>query len=267
MTSDSSHPLCWWCGGIADSREHRVKASELRKMFIDSDHLFLGGGDRRPAKLKGPGAKAILFPKVMCRECNNTRSKPFDNAYDHFVQKIRDDPEYFRSRQQLDMTEIFNGDSFGSKKLARYYMKNIACRIAEIGFDVPAQIVDFMNGAPIMPNATLVIYKDFSNFDQFKRTGSSGHYPCANRMHNPDSPDNGPLVAFCAEVQDGPVGAIFWWDSATELGINFGFQRVIPLRERRNLPYHGLHEDEWDRAAKLKLALDLQLLSSTDSDA
>ncbi|MBY4277488.1 hypothetical protein HQO27_26795 [Rhodococcus fascians] len=198
----------------------------------------------------------MRFPKVLCKKCNGDRSQPFDRAYDHFIQKVWDDPEYFRNKNQIDMDEFFAGDPQGSQKLARYYMKNIGCRIAEIGFQVPQQVVDFMDGTPLMPNATIVLYKDYSGHDQFKRAGSDGHYLYANRMHSPESPSHGPLTAFCAEVQDGPIGAVFWWDTETAMGINICSQRIVPLRERRTLPYHELHQNEWDRARLMMTALD-----------
>lgn len=190
-----------------------------------------------------------------------SRSKsrqPFDDAYDEFVQKIRDDPDFFRERAEFDMSDIFPDDPHGGQKLARYYVKNIGCRIAEIGFIVPQQLIDFMNGTPVMPNGVILLYRDFSNFDQFRRGGTDGHYPFANRMHAPESPAGGPLAAVCAEVQDGPVGAIFWWDATTELGTTFCLQQRTFLRERHELPYPELHEDEWKRAALMERAQDLQ---------
>ena len=249
--------MCWWCGGVADSREHRVKASQLRKMFASANHLFLSGkAGSRPTRINGIKANSVRFPKVLCRNCNNVRSQPYDVAYDKFVQKVWDDPECFRDRTEFDMAEILPDDPYGAAKLARYYVKNIGCRIAELGFTVPQQIVDFMDGAPVMPNGVILLYKDFSNFDQFRRGGTDGHYPFANRMHNPESPEEGPLIAVCAEVQDGPVGAILWWDAQTSLGMTFCLQRRTFLRERRELPYPELHEDEWNRAALMKLAQD-----------
>lgn len=256
---NSVEQTCWWCGDVADSREHRVKASQLRKMFETADYLMLGGKfGERPTRLNGVRAKPMLFPKVLCARCNNARSKPFDEAYDRFVQKVRDDPDFFQKSTEFDICEIFPKDPEGGIKLARYYVKNIGCRIAEIGFSVPQQMVDFMNGAPVMPNGVIVLYKDFSNFDQFRRSGTDGHYPYANRMHAPESPAQGPLTAVCAEIQDGPVGAILWWDSTTKLGTTFCLQRRTFLRDRRELPYPELHEDEWKRAALMKLAQDRQ---------
>lgn len=235
-----------------------MKASQLKKMFAGSDYLVLGGGAKRPTRLNGPGAKPMLFPKVFCKQCNNDRSQPFDLAYDEFIQIVWDDPERFRDLTHLDMDSIFPNDPFGAKKLCRYYVKNIACRIAETGFSVPTEMVDFMNGAPWMPNAIIILYRDFSNYDQFRRSGAGGHYPYANRMHGPEKPSDGPLEAFVAEVQDGPIGALFWWDPTTEgAGVNFCSQRMVPLRERRELPYPELHKEEWDRADVMRQAQDL----------
>lgn len=258
MSAQQVQQVCWWCDAIADSREHRVKASQLKRMFKTSNHLFLGGGVyERGTRINGVRSKAMLFPKVLCQKCNNARSQPFDGAYDRFVQKVVDDPEYFRTRTEFDMAEIFPDDRDGGAKLARYYVKNIGCRIAEAGFAVPQQLIDFMNGAPVMPNGVLVLYKDFSNYDQFKRSGSDGHYPYANRMFSNEAHD-GPLICVCAEVQDGPVGAIFWWDSATDLGTTFCLKTQTFLRDRRELPYHELHETEWERAELMRKAQDQQ---------
>ncbi|WP_433194013.1 hypothetical protein ACQP1G_35320 [Nocardia sp. CA-107356] len=265
MSTADLAPRCWWCGGIADSREHRIKASQLKKMFTDSDHLILDGKER-PTRLNGPGAKPMLFPKVLCRQCNNVRSQPFDEAYDKFIQLVWDDPEYFRSRSSLDMQELYPEDPFGPQKLCRYYIKNIACRIAEAGFEVPPEMIDFMDGASYMPKAIIVLYKDFSNYDQFQRAGLSGHYPFANRMHSPEKPSVGPLEGFTAEVQNGPIGALFWWWHAEwSAGINFCSQRVVPLRERTELPHPELHQSEWDRADQMKRAQDIVARQSSRS--
>lgn len=247
---------CWWCGGVPDSSEHRFKASQLKRMFVGNDHLILDKGEY-PARLNGPGAKPVLFPWLMCKQCNNARSQPFDKAYDEFVQLVWDDPERFRNITHIDMDGVFPADSAAAKNLCRYYIKNIACRIAEIGFEVPPEMVDFLNGASGMPNAVIVLYRDFSNYDQFERCGVGGHYQYANRAHNPENLSDGPLEEFVAEIQDGPIGAMFWWSRAgVERSIDFCSQRLVPLRERRDLPNHELHQEEWDRADLMRRAQD-----------
>lgn len=210
-------------------------------MLENDDHLWFANSDR-PTRINGARAKAVVFSKVMCKVCNNVRSQPFDVAYDHFANYIWENPEYFRTRSNFDMLEIFDGDTSGSANLARYYIKNIACRIAEAGFQVPHQLVDFMDGAPGVLGGTLLLYKDFSIFDYFSEQGTQGHFQRANSMHNPDSATQGPLVAFHAEIQDGPIGALFWWDAMTPTGVFFSLQSLTYLRVREELPYLDLHD-------------------------
>lgn len=210
------------------------------------DHLTFESGEY-PTRLNSVKAKPILFPKVMCQKCNNQRSAPFDKAYDVFMDRVWDDPEYFRAKSWFDWRDIFNTPAeVGS--LCRYYVKNIGCRIAEIGFKVPTELATFLNGAAGMPHATILLYKDYSTYDQFMRVGTDAHYPVANRMHDPAEPTDGPLQGFCAEVQDRPIGIIFWWNAVSIHGTNFCSQCWIPLRWRKDLPHHQLHEHEWKRA-------------------
>lgn len=234
---------CWWCGGEADSKEHRFKASQLRRMFKSTDDDFLWlARPNRPTRINGVRSNAVVFSKVMCRICNNVRSQPFDAAYDHFVNFVWENPEYFRNRSSFEMLEIFDGNPRGGENLARYYIKNIACRIAETGFQVPRQLVDFVDGAPEVQGGTLLLYKDFSGFDYFSEQGIQGHFPRANSAHNPASSTQEPPAAFFAEIQDGPIGVLFWWDEVTPTGPVFSSRSLTYLRVRQEMPYLELHD-------------------------
>lgn len=256
VSISGDEPLCWWCGNLADSREHRFKASQVKRMFRNSDHLWFADKER-PARINGTRSKAVLFPKVMCKKCNNARSQPFDRSYEKFCTFIWDNPEYFRTRSNFDMLEIFDGAVYGGANLARYYVKNVACRIAERGFAVPQQIVDFMNGDLEIANGTLVLYKDFLNFDNFVERGIEGHHPQANSMCHPEFPSQGSLSAFCAEIQDGPVGSLFWWDESNPSGVVFSSRSLTFLRVRQELPYLDLHDytglETWSSGTKRDL--------------
>ena len=247
-------PLCWWCHAAADSREHRVKRTQLARLMGDHDHLIFESGGYS-TRLNSVRSRPILFPKIMCQKCNNQRSAPFDKAYDIFIARVWEDAEFFREKKWFIWSDVFDSaPEVGD--LCRYYIKNIACRIAEIGFDVPNELVAFLDGAEGMPHSAIVLYKDYSTYDQFKRVNLNGHYPVANRMHNPENPEDGPLLGFTAEVQDGPIGALFWWDAVSDHGVNFCSQAVVPLRRRRDLPYHDLHAHEWKRAEVMKRGID-----------
>ena len=98
-----------------------------------------------PTRLNSVKAKPILFPRVMCQECNNHRSAPFDMAYDVFMDYIWDQPEYFRDKDWFDWRDTFkNSAEVGN--VCRYYIKNIGCCIAETGFAVPRELVQFLDG-------------------------------------------------------------------------------------------------------------------------
>lgn len=250
----SQQSVCWWCGALADSREHRFKRSQMVRRFAINEYLVLGSGT--PSRLNGPGAKPLRFPKVLCRQCNNSRSQPFDRAYDTFTDLVWKAPELFRTNS-VDWTTVFPDGMTGAKLLCRYFVKNFGCRIAETGFSVPPELVDFLNGASLMPHATLILYKDFSQYDEWRCLGQDeqeSQTQYANRMFTPEKSTEGPLDAFCCELQDGPVGAVFWWDRSTDLGINFCGQEVVPLRDREQVPYRELHESYWSVVRTLREA-------------
>jgi len=46
--------------------------------------------------------------------------------------------------------------------LARYFSKHIACRMSESGFAVPSSFVAFLNGAGLMSDVQMVLFKDKS---------------------------------------------------------------------------------------------------------
>ncbi|MFY0405989.1 hypothetical protein [Solicola sp. PLA-1-18] len=237
---------CIWCGDPATTREHRFKKTQLNRMLQESSHLIFEGGDH-PTRINGARASAMKFPMSLCATCNNVRSQPFDQAYDDFAAFVWDNPEYFRAAA-IDWASVLAGGIERASDLCAYYVKNFMCRIAETGHSVPTELVDFLNREGPMPNATIVPYKDFTGYDTWRALGLSAHgsqHPYANRMFSPHLTGDRPLDAFVCELQDGPVGVMFWWDRHTETGINSFFQDRAPLRDRRDLPYPELHEPYW----------------------
>jgi hypothetical protein len=78
-------PFCWICRRRpADSGEHRWKASDLRR-------LAPGVSQRRPfflqqnsvatnALVGSVKSKALMFPRSICRYCNNAGISRYDDA-------------------------------------------------------------------------------------------------------------------------------------------------------------------------------------------
>jgi hypothetical protein len=89
------------CGGIADSREHVFKASDLRRIFDRDGHSFTNLPFHFKAgahgRIPGPNSETMKYPEIICANCNNNRSRPYDIAYSnlsdwfHNNRRISDD--------------------------------------------------------------------------------------------------------------------------------------------------------------------------------
>jgi hypothetical protein len=93
---------CWICGGLANSREHKFKKSDLIRSSTtwapdDQPYLVAGGMQRR---IPSPNSKIATFGKVLCSDCNSTRTQPFDRAYEA--------PERSQGRQKPAIEQSFH---------------------------------------------------------------------------------------------------------------------------------------------------------------
>lgn len=136
---------CWICGGEANSEEHKIKSSDLRrhfgKRYSDENPLLYIKKDEPFVPLKNYKAKEVKFPKVICVECNNNRTKPHDNAYDEFVKYISENFEEMYSQSYINYFDVY-GDDWKEKKkhLYRYYAKHAGCKI--VTSDLPYDVSD-----------------------------------------------------------------------------------------------------------------------------
>lgn len=138
---------CPMCGTIADSREHKFKRSDLFRLIGASSPgqgVFVGQRGFQP--LQGPGSKLMKFGKVLCQDCNTTRSQPYDRAYERLSSWLAKEDEKFLSRSEIDFEEIY-GKTFEAEvsNLLRYFVKHLACRIVDEDFDVPTQLRKIFN--------------------------------------------------------------------------------------------------------------------------
>lgn len=127
---------CWWCGEPADSREHRLKKSDLVREF--GKPPFTGprtltrfsGGDRHD--FHGPNSSLVKSQLSMCVRCNNVRSQPFDAAWDSLVSYLVDHEAEILARRSLDLQAVFGTDWVSrAADVERYVVKHLICRIAD----------------------------------------------------------------------------------------------------------------------------------------
>lgn len=145
---------CWWCGAPADSREHRLKKSDLvrefgKPPFTDLRTLTRFYGDDRH-DFSGPGSRLVQFQPSMGMRCNNARSQPFDVAWDRFVTYLVEHEAEVLETRSLDLEAIFGTDwASAAADVERYVVKHLICRIAD---QLPGPIrlhrglLDFLDG-------------------------------------------------------------------------------------------------------------------------
>lgn len=144
--------LCWWCGKVADSREHKYKRTDLIREFGGGQYKNQGGmlrvTNERDCKVEGPKAKDLKFNKNICSECNNSKSQEFDRAYDRFIGFIKTNENAIIKTRSFELSSIF-GNNWREevKNVKRYYIKHMCCRLADGKIHIHSAIINYLNGS------------------------------------------------------------------------------------------------------------------------
>jgi len=151
---------CWWCGAPATTEEHRIKHSTLRRVALDGN----GKIDPRNVFKKSPDFEGVLhsikkgaqvrWRKNLCAECNNSRSQPFDLAYDVFEKFLVNHADVMMRWKRLDWSAVYGvARQEGARDLARYYFgKQIGCMLATQPLPVPEDLIGFLDGGVRCPS-------------------------------------------------------------------------------------------------------------------
>ena len=146
--STKQKDMCWWCGKIADSREHRYKKSDLKRVFTGNKGFdAVISRDDETIYLQGPNSKFVKHEKTICHICNTTRSQPFDHAYDQFIVYVEQNAQKIITDKTVDCTNIFGPDFEKSKQnLLRYYVKHLCCRLTANNISIVPALTEFLHG-------------------------------------------------------------------------------------------------------------------------
>lgn len=239
--------MCWICEERpADTQEHAFKSSRIKKIWKAGGEQPLGtiGSDGRFYKMSGPNHGIFMFGKTICAYCNNQFSQPFDMAYDHFMDFILDDLEYFRNRREFHWDEVFAGTPYNQGDLARYYVKHFGCKMYDAGFEVPEDLRLYLHDPEMVHTFSLLLYKDYEHVQGRDPSHPEEWFaPFSSYLELVD--DNEKRAGFVGCLQDGFIGVIFRWeDERIRIPEQwcFGFQPVTYMRDVSELPYQNL----WD---------------------
>lgn len=155
---------CWWCGDVATTEEHRIKASTLRRVGRAADgttepsNVFKKSSDYEGALRTLRKGAQVRWRKNMCADCNNSRSQPFDRAYDVFEAFLVSRFDAIVGWTHLDWRDVY-GDEWqgGARNLARYFAKQLGCMLATYDLPVPDDVRRFLDGGDRCPSVSFML--------------------------------------------------------------------------------------------------------------
>lgn len=205
-----SDGLCWWCRvHPATTGEHKFKRSSLAQLMGDGKTLMWGDGETQ-RELRGKSGitrdryGVVKFPKSMCGNCNNERSKPLDTAYDAYSEYVRE--HWLRVMPGIDLESIYGSDwPEQALNLARYHAKHFGCRMTRNGIPVPQSLRDFLNGADDMPDAQIAVIST----DSIHREYGSGFSISPDLVWT--DRDSTRFVSYVMAAYVGSIGVRYEW--------------------------------------------------------
>lgn len=175
------------------------------------------GGEGRTEVIRGPNSKspAVRFGRVLCQRCNNDRSQAFDLAYDKWSDALVRGMDDWWAAQDVSLETIYQtGWRTEAMNLARYYVKNFGCWLADKGIRPPQTLRDLLNGDEMMDEVELFLVKSESHYighrDYLREYGSN-----AALFRLPDlawvSPSRRRVTGYQGTVLIGYVGVMMRW--------------------------------------------------------
>jgi len=156
---------CWWCGDMATTEEHRIKASSLRRVARLTDgtatpgNVFKKSSDYESALHSLQKGTQVRWRRNLCANCNNSKSQPFDRAYDDFEAFLVENLDVIPTWKGLDWRNVYGPEwRQSARNLARYFGKQLGCLLASHQLRVPPELVEFLNGNDRCPSVWFALY-------------------------------------------------------------------------------------------------------------
>ena len=138
--------------------------------MIRPDNIFKKSSDFEGELRSIKRGAQVRWRKNLCAKCNNTKSQPFDRAYDRFEAYLIEHMDDMMRWEHLDWSEVY-GDRWAeeSRNLARYFGKQMGCMMATQRLPVPRELIDFLDGAARSPSTCFMLHINWKSGDMHKR--------------------------------------------------------------------------------------------------
>ncbi|WP_420565745.1 hypothetical protein [Thalassobaculum sp.] len=125
---------CILCGSDKNlTREHKVKASQIRNTFKQDEMLVASlASAQRPKIAQGPQSKNLKFNHSICENCNSNKTQPADQEFDRFHEKCSAALETNTNPSEVFKFPPYN-DNYNYLNVFRFFAKLLCCQIADNG--------------------------------------------------------------------------------------------------------------------------------------
>jgi hypothetical protein len=138
-------PICWICGAVADSAEHMVKASDVRAIFprlTQMSPAFRHSYGRTNEAVRGANAVILKFRPSLCQYCNNSRSQPWDRAWQLLERNLREAKPPLKTGDRIPLGRIFISNRTESMlHVHQFFTKLMGC--VAIEHNIPLPVASF----------------------------------------------------------------------------------------------------------------------------
>ena len=150
----NAYKVCWICGDVADTNEHMLKASDIRLHVRKPRRrvpVFYNTDLAKNYKIENDGDDRLTFQKVLCRQCNNVTTQPYDQSWEQFSRWVKGNTDCLRADLCIDANKVFSKDvDIQMLRVHLYFTKLIGCALAQsnIRFDRHSLAQAIRDGQP-----------------------------------------------------------------------------------------------------------------------
>ena len=225
MTDTTARP-CWICGALSNSREHKFKKTDLVRRYGGQPFKNVGGIEHSVAgewrKVPGPRAKILTYDPLICSECNNAKSQPWDSAYEQFERWLFQNAATTLQRRFIVLEDVFGPDavSVACPSLYKYFVKAFGCRLSYAGLPVPPDLVHLLPQERFLTKLRLTFAFNKHIFNNFSVSGHQDNFLGLGDLLRLDSRSQGVMARYLWHMQIGWLSICFFYD--TDVPCGFG---------------------------------------------
>lgn len=135
---------CWICGAAAESREHLIKASDIRAVLgndvSQAAPFYLHSAKGRNQEIGGINSKKLKYSASLCSHCNNNRTQPHDYAWQQLSEYLRARKPALKGGDVVKFNRVFEQRPRASMLHAHlFFVKQLGCLISEHGIPLDLQ--------------------------------------------------------------------------------------------------------------------------------